>query len=50
MTNRLFGSEGLIGINVMVAANWLASQRCGGNKDSMSNDGQALNLQRLDEL
>lgn len=45
-----FGSEMLIGINIRGATDSLNSQHSGGNKDSMSNDGQALNLQNIAEL
>lgn len=44
-------SEILIGINIRRAADWLAPQRSGGDKGSMSNDGQAAKyLQNMAKL
>lgn len=50
-TNMPFSSEILIGINIRRAADWLAPQRSGGDKGSMSNDGQAAKyLQNMAKL
>lgn len=45
-----FSSEILIGINIRGAADWLAPLHIGGDKGSMSNDGQALNRQNMAKL